>query len=94
MYALSDVNPASSQNAREILALSKPKLGPDKASVPGAVTAAKGGNSTFKSVMTTGDLLYGYKDYAQAAQIYKLALAKPGANAEQANFRIGLLNAR
>lgn len=82
--------PATSQNTREILALSKPKLGPDKASVPAAVTAAKGAKATFKSVMTTGDLLYGYKDYAQAAEMYKLALTKPGADVAQANFRLGL----
>lgn len=84
------LNPASSQNTREILALSKPKLGPDKASVPGAVSAAKSAKSTFKSVMLTGDLLYGYKDYSQAAEMYKLALTKPGADADQANFRLGL----
>lgn len=82
--------PATSQNTREILALSKPKLGPDKASVPGTITAAKGPKGTFKSVMTTGDLLYGYKDYAQAIEMYKLALTKPGADAGQANFRLGL----
>jgi hypothetical protein len=82
--------PATSQNTREILAISKPKLGPDKASVPAAVTGAKGPKSTFKSVMTTGDLLYGYKDYAQAAEMYKLALTKPGADVSQANFRLGL----
>ncbi len=82
--------PATSQNTREILALSKPKLGPDKASVPAAVTSAKGAKATFKSVMTTADLLYGYKDYAQAAEMYKLALTKPTPNADQANFRLGL----
>jgi len=84
------LNPASSQNTREILALSKPKLAPDKASIPAAVAAANGPRATFKSVMTTGDLEYGYKDFAKAAEMYKLALTKPGADAAQANFRLGL----
>jgi len=84
------LNPSTSQNTREILALSQPKIAPDKASVPGAVTAANGPKATFKSVMTTADLLYGYKDYAKAADLYKLALTKPGADVGQANFRLGL----
>lgn len=84
------VNTATSQNAREILALSKPKIAGDKASVASAVTAANGPKGTFKSVLTTGDLLYGYKDFARAAEMYRKALAKPGADAGQANFRLGL----
>ncbi|MBP8234641.1 MAG: hypothetical protein KAY22_20300 [Rhizorhabdus sp.] len=84
------LNPATSQNTREILALSQPKLGPDKASIPAAITAANGPKATFKSAMTTADLLYGYKDFAKAAEIYKVALTKPGADAAQANYRLGL----
>ena len=84
------LNPATSQNTREILALSKPKLAPDKASIPAAVSAASGPKATFKSVMTTGDLEYGYKDFAKAAEMYRLALTKPGADVSQANFRLGL----
>ena len=84
------VTPASSQNAREILTLSQPKLTADKASVPAAVTAANGPKATYKSVVTTGDLLYGYKDFARAADMYKLSLTKPGADTNQANFRLGL----
>ena len=82
--------PAQNQNTREILALSKPKLGPDKASIPSTIAAATGAKGTFKSAMTAGDLVYGYNDYAKAAEMYKLALTKPGANADQANFRLGL----
>lgn len=88
--AAGKLSSASSQNTREILALSQPKIAPDKASIPGAVTAANGPKGTFKTVMTTADLLYGYKDYAKAADLYKLALTKPGADAGQANFRLGL----
>jgi hypothetical protein len=84
------LNPATSQNTREILALSQPKLAPDKASIPAAITAANGPKATYKSAMTTADLLYGYKDFAKAAEIYKVALTKPGADTAQANYRLGL----
>ncbi|ATE64806.1 tetratricopeptide repeat protein [Rhizorhabdus dicambivorans] len=88
--AAGKLNASSSQNTREIISLSQPKIAADKASIPAAITAANGAKSSFKSVMTTADLLYGYKDYAKAAEFYKLALTKPGADAGQANFRLGL----
>lgn len=88
--AAGKLNASTSQNTREIIALSQPKLGPDKASIPAAVTAANGAKATYKSVMTTADLVYGYKDYAKAAELYKVALTKPGADAGQANFRLGM----
>lgn len=88
--AAGKLNPATSQNTREIIALSKPKIAADKASIPAAITAANGAKATYKSTLTTGDLLYGYNDFAKAAEIYRLALAKPGADAAQANFRLGL----
>lgn len=88
--AAGKLNPATSQNTREILALSKPKVAADKASIPAAVTAANGGKATYKSILTTGDLVYGFKDFAKAAELYKLALTKPGADAGQGNFRLGL----
>lgn len=84
------VNPASNQNAREILALSKPKIAGDKASIPSAIAAANGPKGNYKSILTTGDLLYGYKNFAGAAEMYKKALTKPGADLGQANFRLGL----
>lgn len=88
--AAGKLNPATSQNTREVLALSKPKVAGDKASIPAAVTAANGAKATYKSALTTGDLVYGFKDFAKAAEMYKLALTKPGADVGQGNFRLGL----
>jgi len=88
--AAGKLNPATSKNTSEILALSKPKIAADKASIPSALSAAAGPKATYKSALTAGDLVYGYKDFAKAAEMYKLALAKPGADAAQANFRLGL----
>jgi hypothetical protein len=84
------LNASTSQNTREIIALSQPKIAADKASIPATITAANGPKGTFKSTMTAGDLVYGYKDFAKAAELYKAALAKPGADANQANFRLGM----
>lgn len=84
------LNPATSQNTREIIALSKPKLAADKASIPAAISAANGAKGTYRSAMTTGDLLYGYKDFTRAADLYRVALTKSGADAAQGNFRLGL----
>ncbi|MBD3761443.1 hypothetical protein [Rhizorhabdus sp.] len=88
--AAGKLSTSNSQNTREIIALSQPKIAPDKASIPAAITAANGPKGTFKTAMTAADLLYGYKDYARSAELYKLALTKPGADAGQANFRLGL----
>lgn len=84
------LNPATSQNTREILAISQPKIGPDKASIPASVAAANGAKATYKSAVIAGDLVYGYKDFAKAAELYKVALTKPGADVQQGNFRLGL----
>lgn len=83
------LNKATSKNTAEVLALSEPKIAPDKASLPAAVTAANGAKATFKSVETTADVFYGYGDFAKAADMYKLALTKPGADAGQGNVRLG-----
>ena len=80
---------ASSKNTAEILALSEPKIGPDRASLPSSVTAANGAKASFKSVETTGDVFYGYNDFAKAAEMYKLALTKPGADPAMGNVRLG-----
>jgi len=87
--AAGKLNLASSQNAREILALSEPKIAADKASLKGAEAAANGPKATFKSVLSTGDVYYGYGQLQQAADMYKLAMTKPGADAGVANLRLG-----
>ena len=83
------LNKATSKNTSEILALSEPKIGPDKASLPAAVTAANGPKATFKSVEGTGDVFYGYGEFAKAGEMYKLALTKSGADPQMGNLRLG-----
>jgi tetratricopeptide (TPR) repeat protein len=88
--AAGKLNPATSQNTREILALSQPKVAGDKASLSGAVAAASGPKSNFKSVLATADAFASYGDYAKAIDLYKVALTKPGADVSVATLRLGV----
>lgn len=88
--AAGKVDPTKSQNAREILALSEPKIPGDKASLKGADAAAAGPKATFKTALATADAYYGYGQFQQAADVYKIALAKPGADTGVANLRMGM----
>ena len=65
----------------------------DKASLPGlAKDAAKAANG--KLALSTGDAMYGYGQYADAAAMYKLALSKGGIDADTANLRLGMVLAK
>jgi len=59
-------------------------------------TAATKGLSapTAKAALANGDLLYGYGEYAKAAEIFRAALKKPGADANLINLHLGMALAR
>src|SRR5438552_10562205 len=50
--------------------------------------------ATAKASLANGDLLYGYGQYAKAAEIYRGALSKPGADAGLINLHLGMALAR
>ena len=50
--------------------------------------------ATAKSAVANGDLLYGYGQYAKAAEIYRAALKKPGADTGLVNLHLGMALAR
>jgi hypothetical protein len=87
--AAGKIHMESNRDARELLPVSEGKIAADKASLPAAMTAAHGPKADFKSVMSTADVFYGYKDFAKASELYKLALTKPGADANLVNLRLG-----
>lgn len=65
----------------------------DRASLPAsAKTALAGGDP--RKIMTIADAFYGYGDYAQAVDLYKAALGKPGVDKDLANLRLGMSLAR
>lgn len=45
---------------------------------------------TAKAALTNGDLLFGYGQYAKAAELYRAALKKPGADASLINLHLGM----
>ena len=78
---------------KEMIQQAKAKSAGEAASLDAA--AAKGLNApTAKAAVATGDLLYGYGQYAKAADLYRAALKKPGADASLINLHLGMALAR
>jgi tetratricopeptide (TPR) repeat protein len=65
----------------------------DRASLTATATAAKAAADA-KKAMVTAEAYYGYGDYAQAADLYRAALSKPGVDKDLANLRLGMSLAR
>jgi len=84
--ALSATDPA----VADARTLASSRLAADKASLPGLYRDAHGAASSAAGVMGTGDAYLGYGDSAKAAELYKLALAKPGVDAPRAWTRLGI----
>ena len=65
----------------------------DRASLAASATAAKAAPDA-KKAMVTAEAYYGYGDYAQAADLFRAALGKPGVDKDLANLRLGMSLAR
>ncbi len=74
----------------ELYASATQKAKGDRASLP---TAPEAG-STARQTMNLGDAWYGYGDYPKAIEIYRSALAMPGADPDAINLHIGMALAR
>ncbi len=73
---------------KEIAQVAGSKVAADKASLPGLEKDSAKSPSP-KLALATGDAYYGYANYAKAAEMYRLAAGKPGADAATANLRLG-----
>jgi tetratricopeptide (TPR) repeat protein len=72
-----------------LLAAVNGRVGEDRASLAAADARARsGGNGTF--AMKTATAYLGYGDYAKAADLYRVALAKGGVDANLVNTRLGM----
>jgi predicted Zn-dependent protease len=78
---------------KEEIAQAKQKSAGEEASLEGSAKTALGGG-TAKAALATGDLLYGYGQYAKAAELYRAALKRPGADAGTINLHLGMALAR
>lgn len=78
---------------KEMIAQATQKAAGEEASLDSA--AAQGlSAATAKTALTTGDLLYGYGRYEKAAELYRAALKKQGADASLINLHLGMALAR
>lgn len=73
----------------EVKTLASGKTAADRAALPGLETRARSAADA-RSAMSTGDAYLGYGDYAKAADLFRVALQKPGVDADTANTRLGV----
>lgn len=73
---------------KEVLAAVTPKIAGDKASLPGLEKEARAA-ANGRAALGTADAYLGYGQYAKAAELYKVALAKGGVDAATVNTRLG-----
>jgi predicted Zn-dependent protease len=64
-----------------------------RASLPQLAAEAKAGAAA-RLAVRTADAYYGYGDFAQAAELYRAALTKTGADPNLINLRLGMALAR
>jgi tetratricopeptide (TPR) repeat protein len=83
----------SKQMFSELYSLASTRAQGDRESLAGAASAAKAAPDA-KKAMVTADAYYGYGDYAQAAELYRVALTKSGVDKDLANLRLGMALAR
>jgi tetratricopeptide (TPR) repeat protein len=73
---------------KELLASVNPKIAPDKAALPGLEKESKAA-ANGRSALATADAHLGYGNWAKAAELYKVALAKGSVDANTVNTRLG-----
>jgi lipopolysaccharide biosynthesis regulator YciM len=79
---------------KEEMAQAKAKSAGEEASLDAAAKSALAAGGTAKAALATGDLHYTYGHYAKAAEIYRAALKKPGADTTLINLHLGMALAR
>lgn len=85
--------PAGSKALGEVKTLASSKVAADRASLAGSETKARAA-ANGRPAMLTADAYLGYGDYAKAADLYAVALAKGGVDADTVNTRLGIALAR
>ncbi len=77
----------------QLYALASTRSQGDRASLAASATAAKAAPDA-KKAMTTAEAYYGYGDYAQAADLYRVGADQEGVDKDLANLRLGMALAR
>lgn len=76
-------------STQEIYTRSKAKSAEDRSSLVNEANTAAA-KTTAKPVAAAADALVGYGDYAKAIDLYKIALTKPGVDANEVRLRMGI----
>ena len=84
---------ANDAHFRDILAEVEKSSAGQKERLP-ALTKDALKSPSAKMAMTAGNILYGYGDFAKAAELYRAALDKSGADKDLVNLRLGMSLAR
>lgn len=84
---------ASKSPFKEMIEQANQKSAGEEATLDAAAAKALAGG-TAKSALTTGDLLYGYGRFDKAAEVYRAALKRPGADTNLVNLHLGMALAR
>jgi hypothetical protein len=79
---------SAAPQARQMLASAAGQVAEDRASLARARTQALAG-ADGRAARRTADALYGYGQYAEAAELYRAALQKGGEDAGMVNLRLG-----
>jgi len=81
---------ASNTDVREYYGVINSRIVADKASMPSVYAHAHGASVSAVLVVGDADALLNYGEYAKAAELYQLALGKPGVDANLALTRLGI----
>jgi tetratricopeptide (TPR) repeat protein len=74
---------------KALLASASQRITRERAGLTGRITQARGAAATGEQARTTADALFGYGRYADAAELYRLALARAGEDPNLLNTRLG-----
>lgn len=78
---------------KDIVAILKTNRAMSRDALPGLAKEAQAAPAA-KLAVRTGDAYYGYGEYTQAAELYRAALSKTGADANLINLHLGMALAR
>lgn len=81
---------ASDAAARTIITAVTPRIARERAALAGQLAQARGATATIAQMQAAADAHYSHGRYAEAAELYRLALTRPGADAGLLNTRLGM----
>ncbi|SFR79094.1 tetratricopeptide repeat protein [Sphingomonas jatrophae] len=84
------INLTANKSLGEINTLVGQRMGADKASLGKSAADAKGAKGTARLAQNVADGYLGYGQWQEAADMYRVALTKPGIDANLINTRLGM----